>query len=162
MDNEIFPKELLDICKDDFIPRLLKADDKIKVHKKYYFPDMGELLTCYDVQEYYGEEYYFLSNNNKSIVLTYPVIDKCYMFISDRYEITIRHIINDRKSYKGYQIKWWFFKNYHIKYKYFVQDVSSLDDDGLYKIFGKFENRVYKDCLFKPYKNKKVAHYKED
>jgi hypothetical protein len=147
--DSLFPSGLNDVLERNTIPRILRKDEKISLYKKYYFPEFNQKFRCNKIESYDDYIFYFLSNDMYQYVLPHPVEYDCYVFTADKYNIMRRDIVSESNYvYRGYQLKWWFYKHPYHKYTNFLNIVSELDDDNVYKISSKYENGKYVDCKF--------------
>lgn len=146
MGSILFPQELNEVTDYNVIPRLLRDNEELQLYRKYYFTDLKQKLKCMSIEKYDGYIFYFLSNDNISNVMSYPITYECYTFTLDKYNIMSRDIINDNQSYRGYQIKWWLYKHPQYKYKFFREILPTVVDDYVYKLYGKYEHGKYVNC----------------
>ena len=148
MEINIFPDGLSEITDIGFIPRIVRDDERLKVHKRYYFPEFNQKMKCTDVEIINDIEYYYLSNDNFQYVMSYPISHTCFVFTKDKYDIMSRHIINSNQVYRGYQLKWWFYNHNYTRYNNFIKLLSDICDDDIYKIYGRLEYGQYVDAKF--------------
>lgn len=144
--ENLFPSELVDVTDKHTIPRILRDNEELNLFRKYYFPEFNQKFKCVGIEPMNGFIFYFLSNDTLQYVLSFPIDYKCYTFTLDKYDIMSRDIVNDDHVYRGYQLKWWFYKHRSYKYNNFREFIESIDDDSVYMVTGKFERGKYVDC----------------
>jgi len=144
--DDLFPPDLCKVTEKHTIPRILRKSEELNLYRKYYFPDFNKKFKCNAIESIDGFIFYFLSNDTFQYVLPFPIEYECYTFTLDKYNIMERNIINDEYVYRGYQIKWWFYKHPYYKYSNFRNYLNSISDDNVYSVHGKYENGKYVDC----------------
>jgi hypothetical protein len=147
--DNLYPSGLENVTLENLIPKQLTKNDRLKIYHKYFFQSSQLLFKCTNTITVFGTEYYFLENDDKQLVIPYPVDQLGYGFILDKFNVNGKEdIVNDNCSYKGYQLKWWFYKHRNMMFKNFYEQLFAIDDNKLYTLQAKLEKDVYKDCKF--------------
>lgn len=110
----IYPEDLEnEILNSNFIPRLIKPDERLKLYHKYYIPSLNGFVKVQYIENINGVEYYFLKCKNKlSACTSYPLYkENIYEFLFNNGKLDGKDIINSNISYTGAEIKYWFIKN---------------------------------------------------
>ena len=163
MINIKYPKKLLYQIKNSktvYIPKKLDREHRyLKIYKKYYSEELNV--------DYYFKvlDNYKINNNIYSeITFSYSLywcipnpieVENIYELSFDiRNVMKEKDLVNSNKSYFGYEIKYWFFKNYKNKYKEFkeyVEDDSKkcINNYNKYILSGTLKSGKYINCKIK-------------
>ena len=163
MININYPKKLISYIKNSkttYIPKKLDKGHKyLKQYKKHY-------------TEEFNPDYYFkVLNNYKIEDNVYSEITFSYFMywcipnpvqVENIYELSFdirnvmkeKDLVNSGKSYFGYEIKYWFYKNYKNKYKEFKEYLednseSCINDYNKYILTGTLKSEKYINCKIK-------------
>jgi hypothetical protein len=148
MGNELFPSGMDNIIDKHSTPRKLRVNERLVVGKRYYFPDMKQKLKCINIDKIDGFIFYYLANDSFQHVFSHPLGYEAYILIPDKDNLLNKNIVNDENVYKGYQIKWWFYKHNYKRYKNFINQLNTLNDNNMYVVSGILKHKVYVNCNF--------------
>ena len=120
--KSIYPVKLEDLVQsNNYIPRLLRPTERLKLYHKYWFEEYRGVSKVIDIFYIYGVEYYTIKHddNNKESCISYPLtFDVRYELLHNYQELEYHNIINSGNSYTGAEIRYWFIKNDYTQYKY--------------------------------------------
>lgn len=150
----VYPKELEAHCKfnSKYIPRSINRNEELNLYHKYWVKDLKEIFKVTKIEEYFKNQYYYLEGRNTNQLYTFPLVEnEFYEIMINDNDILHQDIINSNESYKGYLIKYWFFKKSSKKYKEFEKYISytsdhSIDDNKSYKIEATKIKNSYHNC----------------
>lgn len=147
----LYPDDIVKFTSKGTIPKLIKPDEQLTVHRRYYFPDFNQKFKCLSIEE--SPEgfifYYLWGEQQYQYVLPHPISYPCYKFVTDKCDILNQDIINDRHIYYGYQIRWWFYRHrINSSYVNFINRLGQLEDDSSYMVSGVLQNSKYVNCAF--------------
>lgn len=157
--TNIYPEKLEEfiIRNPQYVPRLID-DDKLKIYHRYWFAlseQFGKVQDMYIVDDYI----YYTVKNSESLYSTYTFPEKeiVYELPIDKIGLEDIDIVNNKNSYCGYQIKYWFFlhvntynKDKYYKFLSYINQNSKnlILDNKYYFVYGDLENNIYKNCKF--------------
>lgn len=141
-----------------YIPRKIKSNENLKIYKRYWdaFSD-----TYYKIEKIYNVEdveYYSVKYLDSMFgEISFPVdFDYTYELMVDKNNLDKIDIINNKISYSGAEIKYWFFINnidlgseIYNKFWPFIDPNSKsvISDDKYYFIFATLNKKgQYRDC----------------
>jgi len=145
--------EILDKSRFNYIPKIIEKDSELLCYRKYYSSDFiqDSYFKVTDTFMVDGYKYAELSFSDTTFWMI-PATSgnyNIYELLMDNIGILDeKDIVNNKRAYYGYEIKYWFFKNYRHKYvefKPFVEDTSitSINDNTKYFLNGEFVNNRY-------------------
>ena len=158
--KHLYPPKLEEFIKENtcYIPRLIRFDEHLKMYHRYWRISQSEYFKVYQIYDVEGDEYYSVKYmENLTGELSFP-IDKnnIYELLYDRRLIgEVPFIINNRISYSGAEIRFWFFiKKIDLDSRRFNGFWSYLDplsksaisDDKYYYLFGRDIDGEFRDC----------------
>lgn len=158
MSARLYPYNLgnfLVTSNDSFIPRKIKVNEHLYPYKRYFSINYFKVEESYTIL---GQEYYHVRYCDKLYgQISYPLNHEyTYELTKDKKNLKeISNLINNKTSYTGAEIKYWFFINGidldSDQYNGFLSFLdphskSMLSDDKRYFVSGVLENGVYKDC----------------
>jgi len=157
-----YPEQLIDILdrsRVSFIPkRLPKDQNNIKQFRRYYCKDFMSESYFKVIETYMVEnELYGILKFIDDLYWTIPIeninTENIYEIIYDKNCILNQNIINSGRSYKGYEIRYWFFKNYNHKYSGFT---PYIEDDGKCCLAEHISYFISADLINNKYTNIKI------
>ena len=133
------------------IPRKLKHHEILTLFHIYYSDSLGDFKVKM-IDNIYDNAYYFIDQyDNMSSVISEP-IRGIYELMPNHEKFETKEIINTKKSYPGYKIKYWFWKNKSHKYdgyNRFLIGKFQINDNKYYTVIGKYDNDTWKDCFIR-------------
>lgn len=148
--NDIYPDKLRKIIKNK-IPRLLRDNESIVLLHTYYSNSLGDFKVM-SIEKINGDFYYLIYQyDNMSSMICEP-IRGLYELIPNYNDFHTFKIINSYKSYPGYKIKYWFWKNQSKEYEGFYRflvGMYRINDNKFYTVNGSYENGIWKDCYIR-------------
>lgn len=152
--TDIYPKELAIKLKFNtkYIPRHIDTMESLSIYHKYWIDELRGFFKLTNIQEYFHVKYYFLESKNTNQLYTYPINDSnFYELMNNNKNIHKEDIINTDNIYNGYEIKYWFYKNWSKKLidfsKYIKLDgTNPINDNKKYKVTAVYINNLYRNC----------------
>lgn len=112
-----------------YIPRKITNKEHLKMYHRYF--DVVENHSFKVEKIYFVEntEYYDIKLPDKMFgVISFPLTQNIYELIPDKNNIISKNIINENKSYKGYEIRYWFYINRsNLNIKEYDKFISFID-----------------------------------
>ena len=150
----IYPKELASYIQynNKYIPRMISQNESLIQYHRYWIRELKEVFKLTGLANYFHVDYYFFEGKNTNQLYTHPVpSNEFYELTINTDNIQSQNIINSKKMYKGYQIKYWFFKNWCKAYqdydKYLILDKSNtIQDNKDYYVEGVWIKDKYMNC----------------
>ena len=152
-DIEIYPKNLMKSIKNTkYIPRRIGKKERLVCFHRFWIGSVDAVYKLSNIEDIGNIHYYFFENKSTTQIYTYPISD------NDFYELTIntddllsKDIIDNKTKYKGYEIRYWFYKNWDNKYKDFkkyldLRSRSLIDDNSTYIVQAMIINGEYRNC----------------
>lgn len=151
---QIYPKELESCIRFNtkYIPRLIDHREYLVLFKRYWIKEVNGIYKLTKIEEYFRNYYYYLEGKDSSQLYTYPLDDNMfYEMVVNTDDILTQNIINNDTEYKGYEIKYWFYKKWNKKYKDYekflsVDSPNKIDDNKDYKVYGIIIKGRYQNC----------------
>lgn len=169
----IYPEKLEEyLVKYPYVSRKIREDEHLKQHHRYWLVYSDVNIKVQEVYQVFDREYYTIRYPESLFGTKSFPCEECYELLVDRSDIIgIENIINDRTSYSGAQIKYWFFTHqeylYDKKYEGFLSfiDISSknvIADDKYYFLSGKDINNIFKECKVILDKSKEIKRLRRE
>ena len=154
MKIDIYPKDLLAVISssDKYIPRQMDYKDIPTLYHKFWIEDLHGLFKLTAIAEYFKVYYYFFEGKETNQLYTNPLnSSKFYEMMLNNYNILDKDIVNDNNVYRGYEIKYWFFKKWCKKYYDFERYLKmntdiTLNDNKKYLVNAVLVNGLYMNC----------------
>lgn len=157
MINVDYPEKLMHILKNSrapFIPKKLSLNQKdLRLYHRYYSSEFNpdsyfKVIETYDIEEETYGTLSFADNIYWCISINNINTNNVFELIYDKNKILNSNIINSGISYKGYEIKYWFYKNYNKRYSEFLPYIEEngnckLADQTKYFVSASYVNRNY-------------------
>lgn len=157
-----------------YIPRKIKQDEHLKLYKRYWLVQDDEYLKVDQVYSVEDQEYYSVKYLNGLYgEISFPLNHNfTYELFCDKKNVTnMETILNQRYSFTGAEIKFWFFiHNIDLEEEMYNGFISFLDpdsksliaDDKHYFLKAKLDEGIYKDCKIFLDREKELRIYKNE
>lgn len=151
---KIYPKELEKNIRFNtkYIPRKINNKERLIYYHRYWIGEYDGIYKLSKIEEYLKIQYYYLESKSTSQLYTYPINeDNFYELMTNDGDLLSKDIIDNKTRYKGYEIKYWFYKNWNKKYKDFEKYLiynspSCIDDNSEYIVQTVIVNYEYRSC----------------
>ena len=155
----IYPKGIEKILSyTSYIPRLVRPKEQLRLHHRYHLSEYKSYAEVINIITIGKDKYYTLRfKNSIQACISLPIFDQCWELIADSNNIKkLNNIINNKRSYSGAEIKFWFYinrdkvnnQNYKDFFSYLNRSSLSVisDDKWYYVVAEKAKSGKYTNC----------------